>query len=133
MMRFDSVISMVSKLNDFSSVTYISDHGEDLFDDKRNLTSHHGSPPSKYDAHIPFFIWYSPKLKKTFPGKISNLLAHKDAKASSDNVLYTVTSMAGIHFPGLDSLKDLTSPYFKNSKQLILGDNMKVYSYTDLK
>jgi glucan phosphoethanolaminetransferase (alkaline phosphatase superfamily) len=130
----DSVIRMVSRLNNFSSVTYISDHGEDLFDDNRNLTSHHnGSPPSKYDAHIPFFIWYSPKLKSAYPDKISNLLEHKDAKVSSENLIYSITSMVGIHYPGQDSLKDLTNPYFKNNNQLIMGDKMKVYHYTDLK
>jgi len=130
----DSVIRMVSRLNNFSSVTYMSDHGEDLFDDNRNLTSHHnGSPPSKYDAHIPFFIWYSPKLKNTFPDKISHLLQHKDAKASSENLLTSITGMVGIHYPGQDSLKDLTSIYFQNSKQLIMGDKMKVYQYADLK
>jgi len=130
----DSVIRMVNRLNNFSSVTYISDHGEDLFDDNRNLTSHHyGSPPSKYDAHIPFFIWYSPKLKSTYPDKIANLLQHKDAKASSENLIYSITSMVGIHYPGQDSMKDLTSSYFKNNKQLIIGDKMKVYPYTNLK
>lgn len=130
----DSVINMVNELNNFSSVTYISDHGEDLFDDNRNLTSHHnGSPPSKYDAHVPFFIWYSPRLKNIYADKIANLLQHKDAKASSENLIFSITSMVGIHYPGQDSLKDLTSAYFKNDKQLIIGDKMKVYSYTDLK
>jgi glucan phosphoethanolaminetransferase (alkaline phosphatase superfamily) len=130
----DSVIRMVDRLNNFSSVTFIADHGEDLFDDNRNLTSHHkGSPPSKYDAHIPFFIWYSPKIEAIYPDKIKNLLKHKDAKVSSQNLIYSITSMVGIHYPGQDSLKNLTSPYFKNNKQLIIGEGNKVYSYSDLK
>ena len=130
----DSVIAIVKKLNNFSSVTYISDHGEDLLDDNRNLTSHHGgSPPSKYDAHVPFFIWYSPELRKTYPDKVVNLLQHREARASSENLIYSITSMVGIHYPGQDSTKDLTSAYFKNNKQLIIGDKMKVYSFTDLK
>jgi glucan phosphoethanolaminetransferase (alkaline phosphatase superfamily) len=130
----DSVINMVSRLNDFSSVTYISDHGEDLFDDNRNLSSHNnGSPPSKYDAHVPFLIWYSPKLESAFPNKILNLLHHKDAKVSSENLIYSITSMVGIYYPAQDPLKDITSPYFKNDKQLIFGEGNKIYSYSDLK
>jgi glucan phosphoethanolaminetransferase (alkaline phosphatase superfamily) len=124
----DSVISLVDKQNAFSSVTYISDHGEDLMDDSRGLTSHHqGSPPTKYVAHVPFFIWYSPKLQEKYPDKISNLLHHKDAKVSSQNLIYSLTSMVGINYPTQDPVEDVTSAYFKNNQQLILGDGWKVY------
>ena len=124
----DSVISLVDKQNAFSSVTYISDHGEDLMDDSRGLTSHHqGSPPTKYIAHIPLFVWYSPKLQAKYPDKISNLLQHKDARVSSQNVIYSLTSIAGIRYPTQDSLKDLTSAYFKDNQQLIMGEARKVY------
>ncbi len=130
----DRVIGMVKGLDYLSSVTYISDHGEDLFDDNRDLTSHNsGSPPSKYDAHIPFFIWYSPKLAAACPKKIANLLQHKNAPASSENLIYSITSMVGIHYPGQDSAKDLTSPAFKNNKQLLMGDNNTIYYYSELK
>jgi glucan phosphoethanolaminetransferase (alkaline phosphatase superfamily) len=106
----------------------MSDHGEDLMDDSRGLTSHHqGSPPTKYNAHIPFFIWYSPKLQAKYPGKISNLVQHKDAKVSSQNLIYSLTSMVGIHYPTLDSLKDITSASFKDNQQLIMGESRKVY------
>jgi glucan phosphoethanolaminetransferase (alkaline phosphatase superfamily) len=124
----DSVISLVNKQNAFSSVTYLSDHGEDLMDDSRGLTSHHqGSPPTKYIAHIPFFIWYSPKLQAKYPEKISNLLQHKDARVSSQNLIYSLTSLAGIHYPTQDSLKDITSAYYKDNQQLIMGESRKVY------
>lgn len=124
----DSVINLVGRQNVFSSVTYMSDHGEDLMDDSRGLTSHHmGTPPTKYVAHIPFFVWYSPKLEAKYPNKISNLIHHKDAKISSQNLIYSLTSMVGIHYPTQDSLKDLTSASYKNNQQLIVGDSRKVY------
>ena len=124
----DSVIKLVNKQNAFSSVTYISDHGEDLMDDGRGLTSHHqGSPPTKYVAHVPFFIWYSAKLQAKFPQKILNLLQHKDARVSSQNLIYSLTGMVGISYPTKDSLKDITSAYYKDNQQLIMGENRKVY------
>ena len=124
----DRVISLVDKQNAFSSVTYISDHGEDLMDDIRSLTAHYqGSPPTRYVAHVPFFIWYSSKLQAKYPQKISNLLQHKDAKVSSQDLIYSLTSMVGIHYPTQDSLKDLTTASYKDDQQLILGDNWKVY------
>ncbi len=124
----DSVINLVDKQNAFSSVTYISDHGEDLMDDSKNLTSHYqGSPPTGYVMHIPFFIWYSQKMLAKYPEKISNLLQHKNARVSSQNLIYSLTSMVGIHYPTQDSLKDITSAYYKDNQQLILGDNWKIY------
>jgi len=124
----DSVIKLVNKQNAFSSVTYISDHGEDLMDDGRGLTSHHqGSPPTKYVAHVPFFIWYSAKLQAKFPQKIINLLQHKDARVSSQNLIYSLTGMVGISYPTKDSLKDITSAYYKDNQQLIMGEDRKVY------
>ncbi|MDO3626641.1 phosphoethanolamine transferase [Mucilaginibacter sp. BT774] len=124
----DSVIALVNKQNAFSSVTYISDHGEDLMDDNRGLTSHHqGSPPTKYIAHVPLFVWYSPKLEAKYPDKISNLLQHKDARVSSQNIIYSLTGMVGICYPTQDSLKDITSRYYKDNKQLIMGESRKIY------
>lgn len=128
----DSVIRMVSKLNTFSSVTYMADHGEDLLDDKRNLC-YHGNPiPSKYVAHVPFFIWYSPSLKQKLPENIANLYKHKDSKTSSQNIIFTLSGMVGIHYPAQDSTQNIASPYFQPNKQLILGDK-KVYEVAHLK
>lgn len=129
----DSVISLVAKNNTCASVTYLSDHGENLFDDKRNLSQHAYPIPSKYIAHIPFFVWYSPVLEKYFPQKIANLKTHINASISSENIMNTLTSMSGISYPSQDVQKNIASPYFKNNAQLILGANNKVYPYNSLK
>jgi glucan phosphoethanolaminetransferase (alkaline phosphatase superfamily) len=97
-------------------------------DDSRGLTSHHqGTPPTKYIAHVPFFVWYSPKLQAKYPEKISELVQHKDAKVSSQNLIYSLTSMVGIYYPTQDSLKDITSAHYKDNQQLIMGEGRKVY------
>jgi hypothetical protein len=66
-------------------------------------------------------------LKAKYPDKISNLLQHKDAKVSSQNLIYSLTSMVGIHYPTQDSVKDITSAYYKDNQQLIMGESRKVY------
>lgn len=129
----DSVISLVSSQNVHSSVTYLSDHGENLFDDGRDLSQHAYPVPSKYIAHIPYFVWYSPLLEKTFPDKITNLKSHINDKISSENIIHTFTSMSGIQYLKQDSTKNVTSIYFKDNQQRILGANRKVYNSADLK
>ena len=130
----DSVINMVNKLNNFSSVLYLSDHGENLLDDNRRLNFHNtGNPASQYQLHIPLFLWYSPQLQQKYPDKIANLASHKNAAISSQSLIYTLSSLAGISYPAQDASKNIASPFFKDSKQYVLGDEEKVYSYPYIK
>ena len=129
----DSVITLLESKNINSSVTYISDHGENLFDDERNFSQHAQPVPSKYIAHIPFIIWYSDKLKSTFPDKITNLNKNINAKISSENLIHTLSSLSGIKYRGQDSTKDLTTKYYIDNLQLILGANNKVYKTAELR
>lgn len=127
----DTIISMAKSQNNFASVVYISDHGEDLLDDKNNFTYHiNAMPPSRYIGHIPFFVWYSPQVEKKYPEKIVNLKLHKDAATSSQNVIYTLTSLAGISYPTQLPAMNLTSPGFKNNPQMLLGEAQTLYPYT---
>ncbi|MEO8887161.1 MAG: phosphoethanolamine transferase [Mucilaginibacter sp.] len=127
----DSIISIAKSQNSFSSVVYISDHGEDLLDDKRHFTHHiNASPPSKYVIHVPLFIWYSPQVQQKYPEKILNLSMHKDSATSSQNIIYTLTSIAGITYPKQYPAMDITSPGFKNNPQLFLGEAQQLYPYT---
>ena len=114
-------------------MTYISDHGENLFDDERNYSQHAQPVPSKYIAHIPFIVWYSDKLKSNFPEKIANMNKNIHSKISSENLIHTLSSLSGIKYNGQDSTKDLTTKYYKDNLQLILGANNKVYTTSSLK
>ncbi|MEA5429689.1 phosphoethanolamine transferase [Arcicella lustrica] len=129
----DSIIGLVSSQNALASVTYMSDHGENLFDDSRDLSQHAYPVPSKYIAHTPFFVWYSPILKNRFPTKIDNLQKHVNSKVSSENIIHTLSSMSGLTYPLQDSLKNITSPYFVDNEQKILGADKKVYLVETLK
>ena len=45
---------------------YLSDHGEDIFDDPRHLFLHASPVPSYYQLHIPFLIWMSDSYREAF-------------------------------------------------------------------
>lgn len=124
----NSSIELVAHQNTYSSVTYISDHGDNLFDDSRNLSQHGYPYPSKYISHVPYFVWYSNSLRKIFSEKIENLRKHTDASISSENIIHTFTSIGNVWYPKQDSSKNIASSYFKDNRQRILGANMKVYN-----
>jgi glucan phosphoethanolaminetransferase (alkaline phosphatase superfamily) len=129
----DSIITLCQKQSVVSSVFYVSDHGENLFDDDRRLSQHSYPVPSKYITHVPFFIWYSDGLKSLRGDKIANLQAHRNSIASTQNILYTYTDMCGINFTGYDSGKSLSSASFKNASQKIVGGGFKVFDCNLLK
>ena len=124
----NSSIELVAHQNTYSSVTYISDHGDNLFDDSRNLSQHGYPYPSKYISHVPYFVWYSNSLRKIFSEKIENLRKHTDTSISSENIIHTFTSIGNVWYPKQDSSKNIASSYFKDNRQRILGANMKVYN-----
>lgn len=124
----DSVISLVKSKPIISSVFYISDHGENLFDDSRHLSQHAYPEPSKYIAHVPFFVWYSDSLQKLTPKKIEALQQNRNKQSSAQNLFYTYTDICGIKIPGIDPLKSLCNKNFIEMPRNILGGEFKIYN-----
>jgi len=127
------IIDLIKETNSVSTVTYISDHGEDLFDDERKLSQHINSVPSEYVASIPYFIWSSQAYRTSFTDKIKNFNANKDKPIGSQDLFYTLLDLSSIQYPNIDVTKSLASKTFQSSPQRILGGESKVYNYSDLK
>ncbi|MVX36183.1 phosphoethanolamine transferase [Myroides sp. LoEW2-1] len=54
-----STIDALKKTNASTALLYTSDHGEDLFDDKRGKFLHASPTPTYYQLRIPLFVWFS--------------------------------------------------------------------------
>jgi len=132
-MILDSLISLLDKEKAVSYLLYLSDHGEDLYDDSRMKFLHPPTKPTAFVAHIPFFIWTSTLYDSIYPRKYQTLKSHLNSPISSHNVFETLLDMADISFPGQNLSESIASDSFQNSKQLLLGGDMKVYRFKDLK
>ncbi|WP_295233062.1 sulfatase-like hydrolase/transferase [Sediminibacterium sp.] len=128
----DEMINLIDQQNKISTVFYISDHGEDLFDDERRLSQHAAEIPSKYIAPIPFTIWYSNHYKQLGENQIQQLNLNKEKKASSQHLLFTIAELAGIKFPLFDSTKSLSSKAFIENPRYIIGGNLKTFNSDSL-
>lgn len=128
----DEMIQLIQGQNTIASLLYISDHGEDLFDDERQLSQHAAEIPSKYIAPIPFTIWYSNQYKKANQKQVQQLILNKDKKANGRHLFYTTAEMAGIQFPLFDSTKSLSSQAFIEKQRFIIGGNLKAYNSDSL-
>jgi glucan phosphoethanolaminetransferase (alkaline phosphatase superfamily) len=128
----DSAISLVNQKNACSTIFYIADHGDNLFDDSKDKFLHADPIPSKWVAHIPFMVWYSDQYKSLFPDRIKNLTEHKNYKTGSDDVFHSLAEMGCLSFASLDTSKSVANKNFKESRQIILGANSNVFKYDSL-
>ncbi|MDR0546628.1 MAG: sulfatase-like hydrolase/transferase, partial [Dysgonamonadaceae bacterium] len=93
-----STIQKIDSLQAVSALVYLADHGENLLDTDKNLMLHAGLASSKYDFHIPFFVWTSEQYQRQYPEKTASIIANKDKKLSASHLFDSFLDMAGITF-----------------------------------
>lgn len=127
-----SVIGLVNRSADIAAVTYISDHGEDLFDTFADRPDFHFRP-SAATLRVPLFIWTSQSFKDVYPEKMDNMEANVRKKIGTENVFYTLTDMANIRIEGFDSTKSFAHRAFVSSQQKFYGDDHRGHLFSTLK
>ena len=91
------VIDRLKKSDQMTSMLYVSDHGQTLYDNSCNLAFHGHN--TQYEFHIPAFMWFSDQYKSHNPDKIAQLYKHKKAKLSTENVFHSLLDLANIRYP----------------------------------
>ncbi len=118
----DSVIGMTDSIDVVSSVVFISDHGEDLFDlDPHRLDFHFR--PSVATLKVPLFVWTSDEYDHFYSNKRSSLEANAEKKIGSGNIFHTVLDIADIRFDKFDSTRSFAGSYFVERPQKYYNDD----------
>lgn len=129
-----SIINLLKEYNAESTLTFVSDHGENLGDNVQTPLYFHGYEPTYYTARVPLFFWASDAYIDSHKDQYKTMRENKDRPVSSaDNLFYTILDMSDIGFKGSDSTKSIGSPYFRNSDQKIYGENGRIVAFKDLK
>lgn len=80
-----------------SAMLYVSDHGEDIFDDSRKRFLHASPTPTYHQLHVPMLIWMSDRYRECFHDIYDTARRHCHCDvASSETVFDTMLSLAGI-------------------------------------
>ncbi len=121
-----SVIDAVDALGVSSAVIYTSDHGEDIFDDSRNMFLHASPLPSYYQIHVPYLVWVSDTFKSQHEAEYNMLKANVNEPISTSLVTFhTLLSMAGIRTFVFDGSCALSDHDFKARDRYYLSDHNK--------
>lgn len=127
---------LIGILNDQSAesvMLYLSDHGEDIFDDSRHRFLHASPVPTYYQLHVPFVIWTSENYREAYPEHLFALEGNKRKALSSNGaVFHTLLDMAGVETAYLNDSLSVASPDFTEHPRYYLNDHNEARSYYDL-
>lgn len=106
-----------------AAMLYASDHGEDIFDDKRNLFLHASPIPTYYQLHIPFVMWFSPEYDARWPEVHARAAANRGEPVTTNVIFHTLLAVGGIETPYRNDSLAVTSPLFTVMPRHYLNDH----------
>ena len=109
--------------NTASAMIYASDHGEDIFDDRRGLFLHASPRPTYYQLHIPGLIWLSSTYDSLYPNAVDIAKTNSRKPMTSNVLFHTVLDIGGINTPWKQDSLSVISPSFKVSTRYYLTDH----------
>jgi glucan phosphoethanolaminetransferase (alkaline phosphatase superfamily) len=111
------VISRLKNSVQVTSMMFVSDHGQVLYDGECNLAFHGHN--TKYEFHIPAIVWYSDQYKAANPGKIAQLHRHRKSKLSTENVFHSLLDMANVQYDGERLDRSFFNSKFKRHRRYV--------------
>ena len=113
----DSLISVLEHTHLPAFMLYLSDHGENLYDDERQLVLHGTYIGTEYEYNIPFIAWYSDEFAALHPEMAAALQDNRPKRFNSATVFHTMLSAAGITEIA-DQEKNLLAPTLQEQDTL---------------
>lgn len=122
-----NAIQLIEKTKQSAVVVYLSDHGEEVFDNK-GLFVGHGSPKVRKEAvDIPFLLWFSDEYAVL--SKYPNINTTLTNKYITEDLFYTLADLMDLSFEAADSSKSIVSPNFVEKDRFILNSNNQLINY----
>jgi hypothetical protein len=93
------IIDSARRLSVPATVTYFSDHGEDIYA-LDGMSGHGAAVYSKHQFDIPAFVWVNAAYRQAHADKVQALEQNAGKEIRSHNVFYSVADLMSIHWPG---------------------------------
>ena len=94
----DSLLTIAAKAQVPAVLMFMSDHGENLYDDERQLVLHGNYSTSRWLYHVPFIVWYSDAYAALHPDKIRCLKEHTNTRDNSSVIFPSMIEAAGLQY-----------------------------------
>ena len=106
----DRVIRELEATGRPAVLVYVGDHGENLLDDERNMFLHGTYSGSKYEYHVPLFVWASPEYAAAHSDKLAAMRANTNKCISTMTLFHSLLDLGDISCSCMDSTLCITRP-----------------------
>lgn len=104
-----SIIALLHKTGVQAAMLYTSDHGENIFDDKRERFLHASPYPSCHGIHVPLLIWTSEAYRHAHPAIVDAFERNRQKDVQSNaSVFPTMLDIAGIRTKTVEDVMPLS-------------------------
>lgn len=111
----DSVINMVSRTKRPMLMLYVSDHGENVYDDRDFL----GRDEKR--VNVPFIIYLNSGFRQLYPDLTATIAASTHKAISTGDIIYMLMTVTGTSYPYYDASRDVLSDRFKTRRRYVNG------------
>ena len=114
----------IAKRKATAAMLYTSDHGENIFDDERQLFLHASPKASEYELHVPLIVWTSQAYRQTYPWVEMALKRNRTMQVQTSlSAFHTMLSLGGVRTRYRQDCHSVASSEYKPSKLLYLNDH----------
>jgi len=111
------VIGQLKETQQLTSMVYVADHGQTLYDNSCNLAFHGHN--TQYEFHVPAMVWYSDEYKERYPEKVQQLLRHRKARLATENMFHTLLDLGDIQYQDQKLEWSFLNKQFKQHKRYV--------------
>lgn len=105
----DTVLTCLERTGRSIALVYVGDHGENLLDDERNMFLHGTFYGSRYEYHVPLFVWLSDEYKRRYPATEECLRANTNKTFSTMALFHSLLDLGHVPYAELDSASSIAS------------------------
>lgn len=135
----DQIISRYEKEN--AIVIYLSDHGEQVFDDDVHFFCRMHSAEitprlARLEYEVPFWIYCSPKYREANPEIFAEVISSKDRRFMTDALPHLLLYLGGIHTPYYRETLNVLSSHYNEARPRLMKsttdyDKLKAESHEE--
>lgn len=114
------LIASIKRTSQPAVLVYVSDHGENLFDDASIGFGRGLGKISPELFHIPLFIWCSDAYCELYPGRYKALQKNQSQPATTTAVFHTLLHLGGISNSRIDTTQSLASDFFSATERIVV-------------
>lgn len=124
------VDSLLNILEDYSnkrklisSAIYLSDHGENVYDENDNAGHDYAGSIPRSNVEIPFMVWFSDQYKQSQNEKINAAIVNANKPFLADDLFHAVLDLNDINTDVFETGRSIFNESYNSQRKRILEDN----------